>query len=123
MILDSCIVFGKVFLYSNGEAYFFKDMGIGVHSCTCVAKYSRLALAKYSCLVLVKYSCLVLVKYSCLVMVKYSCLVMVKLVRFEGRQRLPPPPPPWSAPRLADVFVFFFRRLGGSNFLKFLKIS
>ena len=71
IILDSCIVFGKVFLYSSGEAYLFKDMGIGVHSCTCVAKYS--------CLVLVKYSCLVLVKYSCLVMVKYSCLVMVKL--------------------------------------------
>ena len=64
-------MFGKVFLYSSGEAYFFKDMGIGVHSCTCVAKYS--------CLVLVKYSCLVLVKYSCLVMVKYSCLVVVKL--------------------------------------------
>ena len=55
-------MFGKVFLHSSGEAYFFRDMGIGVHSCTCVAKYSCLVLAKYSCLVLVKYSCLVLAK-------------------------------------------------------------
>ena len=62
MILDSCIVFGNVFLYSSGEAFFSKDMGIGVHSCTCVAKYYCLVLAKYSCLVLVKYACLVLAK-------------------------------------------------------------
>ena len=72
-------MFGKVFLYSSGEASIFKDMGIGVHSCTYVAKYSCLVLVKFSCLVLVKYSCLVMVKYSCLVMVKYSRLVMVKL--------------------------------------------
>ena len=39
IILDACIVFGKVFLYSSGEAYFSKDIGIGVHSCTCVARY------------------------------------------------------------------------------------
>ena len=63
-------MFGKVILYSSGEAYFFKDMGVGKHSCTCVSKYSCLVLAKYSCLVLAKYYCLVLVKYACLVMAK-----------------------------------------------------
>ncbi len=58
----SCIVLGKVFEYSSAEAKFFKDMGIGVHSCTCVAKYSCLVKAKYSCLVLAKYSCRILAK-------------------------------------------------------------
>ncbi len=66
-------MFGKVSLYSSGEAKLFKDMGIGLHSRTCVAKYS--------CLVLAKYSCLVLAEYSCLVPVKYSCLVLAKLHR------------------------------------------
>ena len=37
-------MFGKVFLYNSGEAQFFKDIGIGVDSCTCVAKYSCLVL-------------------------------------------------------------------------------
>ena len=41
-------MFGKVFLYSSGEAKFFKDMGIGVRSCTSVAKYSCIVVVKPS---------------------------------------------------------------------------
>ena len=78
-------------MYSSGEVYLFKDMGIGVHYCTCVAKYSCIVVVKpffqdmgigvHSCTCVAKYSCLVLAKYYCLVLVEYSCLILAKLHR------------------------------------------
>ena len=98
IVLDSGIVFGKVFVYSSGEAYFCKDMGIGVHSCTC-GKMVCLALAK----VFLSSPGKVFLSSPGDFEVFSSSHGEVggRALESHGRRRLPPPP--WSAPRLADV--------------------